>query len=234
MRIHRLIQCITMSAAIAVFPVAAQPQDPAVSPGVGRLAPPDDDAVFGREIPDVTLIDENGTTLRLRNWAGAPVLISPIFTSCPHVCPAITASLRDATAAITGLGSTWQVLSVSFDPEDTIEDLQAFRDAQELPAEWTLAIAAPEQLDALLGTLDFRYVALEGGGFAHPSAVAVVDPEMRVSGYLHGLHYEEDDVRRALTTAWVGGSLVEKFRPWIIAAAVLGALALVIVIAALD
>jgi len=231
MRIHRLIQCFVASVVI-VAPAAAQDPGHGAIPDLGSISRPDAQAALGRDIPDVTLIDENGTTLRLRNWEGTPVLISPIFTSCPHVCPTITTSLNEATADIAGLGSTWQVISVSFDPGDTVEDLKAFRDAQALPANWTLAIAAPEQLDALLGTLDFRYVALEGGGFAHPSAVAVVDAGMRVSGYLHGLHYEEDEVRRALTTAWAGGSLVARFKAWIIAAAVLGALALVIVIAA--
>lgn len=229
MWIRRLVQCLFVSVVVAAVPSYAQDHDEA--PGLGTITRPDLGAVVGHAVPDVTLVDEHGGALRLSSLRGAPLLISPIFTTCPHVCPTITASLRDATAGIDGIGRSWRVLSVSFDPEDTAADLAAFREAQDLPPEWILATAAPDQLEALLGALDFRYAALQGGGFAHPSAVAILDPDMKVSGYLYGLHYESADVRRALTTAWARGSLVEKFKPWIIGVAVLGALVLVVVIA---
>lgn len=231
MWIHRLIQCLIISTVIVVAsPLPAQEHDEVTDPSL--IARPDLKSVLGSEVPDVTLIDEHGRTLRLHSLRGAPLLISPIFTSCPSACPAITASLRAAAAGIDGLGETWNILSVSFDPEDTGEDLAAFREAEDLPPQWILATAAPGQLAALLGALDFRTITLAAGGFAHPSAVAVLDPDMRVSGYLYGLHYETNEVRRVLTTAWARGSLVQKYRPWIVLSAVAGALVLVVVIAA--
>ena len=46
----------------------------------------------------------------------------------------ITSSLRDAIAAIEGLGESYNVITLSFDPDDTVEDLRAYRERMELPA----------------------------------------------------------------------------------------------------
>jgi protein SCO1/2 len=183
------------------------------------VAPPNEEDTVGREVPDVELVDENGTPLRLRSLAGKPLVLNPIFTRCPYACPTITTSLRDALAAIGTPGVDYQVVTVSFDPADTAADLRAYRDRLELPAGWCIATAAPGQLDTLLAAIDFRYAPALDGGFAHANVVAVLTPDQRVSGYVHGIVYEDGDIRRALLAAVTPPSLVDAFKPLIVAAA---------------
>lgn len=199
-------------------------------PRVEVPSPPDEAETIGRVAPDVELIDEGGETFRLRQLEGHPVIISPIFTSCPHTCAMITSSLRDALAGIDGLGESYHVLTLSFDEADTPRTLREFRERHELPPAWRTAIAEPETLSSLLSALDFRYVALDGGGFAHPNLVAVIDANRVVSGYVHGVHYETEDVRRVLASAWTGGSLVRRYRGPIAVVMGIGVVATLLVI----
>lgn len=190
--------------------------------------PPDESKTIGQPVPDVILTDDRGKQFRLSAFAGQPLIVSPIFTRCPHVCTMITSSLRDAVEPVEGLGKSYNVLTISFDPADTIESMRAYREELELPDAWKLAIASPDQLDAILTALDFQYVALEDGGFAHANVIAVVDGGSRIAGYVHGMQYKEEDVRAALTAAWAGDSLVGKYRNTIILVAAIAALALVL------
>ena len=64
-------------------------------------------AAIGTTLPDLVLTDAGGKQVQLASYTGRPVLISMIFTSCYHVCPAITQHLAVATQAAHGF--TWQI-----------------------------------------------------------------------------------------------------------------------------
>jgi protein SCO1/2 len=193
-------------------------------------SPPNEARVVGRPVPDVELRDDRGQPFRLGSLAGKPLVLNPVFTRCPHVCPMITSSLRDGLLAIGIPGDDYEVVTVSFDPADTVDDLRDYRERLELPDGWRLAIADSAELDTLLSAIDFHYEPLPGGGFAHANVVAVLTPDHHVSGYLHGVTYEESDIRRALLTAVAPPSLVAKFRPLMLAASLLALLAVLVVL----
>jgi protein SCO1/2 len=189
---------------------------------------PDASRVRGRPVPDVALIDDAGAPFRLGALAGKPLVLSPIFTRCPHACVMITTSLRDALVPIGAPGQAYEVLTVTFDPADTEEDLRAYRERMELPPGWHMARGAREQIDSLLAAIDFHTVALEDGGFAHANAVAVLAPDLTVSGFVHGLAYDEGELRLALARAAAPESLVRRYRPLLAGVAVVAAAALVL------
>ncbi|MCH7547965.1 MAG: hypothetical protein IH969_00245, partial [Candidatus Krumholzibacteriota bacterium] len=60
--------------------------------------------------------------------------------------------------------------------------------------------------------------------------IAIIDGDMRIAGYLHGTAFEERDIRLALTAAWVGDSLVQKYRNWIAGVAGVSALMTALVV----
>jgi protein SCO1/2 len=195
-------------------------------------APPDEDRTIGQTVVDAELVDEHGNSLRVSDLAGKPLIVSPIFLSCPHACPMITESLRAGLSNIGQPGEHYNILSVSFDPADTIEDLRSYRENLALPDGWILAVSPNKTLDAFLESLDFNYSPVPGGGFAHANIVAFLTPDQTVSQYLHGLSYEEIAIRRALMTASSGPSLVAKYRGVIFAVMAIAALALALVIIA--
>ncbi|UCE87189.1 MAG: SCO family protein, partial [Deltaproteobacteria bacterium] len=81
--------------------------------------PPNETGTIGRRIADARLVDANGDELRVRSLAGKPLIVSPIFTRCRHVCPRITANLKSAIAGLGAPGEDFNVLSVTFDAGDT-------------------------------------------------------------------------------------------------------------------
>lgn len=213
---------IALAAALLATPALAQEPVP----------PPDIATTRGRSVPDVALLDADSTAFQLAVLQGKPVIVSPIFTSCPHTCSFITSSLRDALAEIGEPGVGYEVVTISFDPLDGPAQLRAYRERLELPAGWRLAVATPENLAALFEAIDFRYEPLEGGGFAHANVIAILDPELKVASYMHGVMYDAGELRDHLERAVRDTSLVRKARPVIIAISALGLLTMISVLVA--
>jgi cytochrome oxidase Cu insertion factor (SCO1/SenC/PrrC family) len=195
------------------------------------VLPPDENATVGSQVPSVWFLDENGDTLRLGELSSVPLIVSPVFTTCPHACPAISSSLVSALADVGGAGKTFNVLTLSFDPEDTAEDLQRYRDRIGMPPAWIVANGTPDQVDPFLEALDFRYAPLPGGGYAHPNVVAVLGPGLTIRSYLHGLMYTEEEVKAALRAASGRRPLIEAARPWLLVVAALALVAALLTIA---
>ena len=143
----------------------------------------------------------------------------------------ITRSLRDALGAIGPPGPRYGVLTLSFDPADTPDDLAALRRRHALPEGWRLATGDSADVAALLAALDFGVVRV-AGGFAHPNGVFVLDDSLRVDAWLSGLSFDTDALRRALGHAMVGPgrSLVRRARPLLALVAALGAIATLLAI----
>ena len=207
-----------------------------MAPPVGRsqtapVLPPDEHRTLGTRVPDVWFIDEHGDTLALRALSGAPIIVSPVFTTCPHVCPAITGGLISALGGVGGLGRTFHVLTLSFDPTDTPAALRAYREKTRMPPEWLLAGGPAEQVQPFLDALDFRTVALPEGGFLHPNVIAFLSPELEIRHYLHGVFFETEEVKAGLRIAAGQKPLVERFKPAILSVGILAAVVLALVVA---
>jgi protein SCO1/2 len=194
------------------------------------VPPPDERITLGTTAPDAWFLDEQGDTLSLYDLAHTPLILSPVFTTCPHACPAITASLMDALDGLGGCGETFNVLTLSFDPNDSPEDLRAYRQRTGMPDEWRLATGVPDQVLPVMAAIDFRFEPVAELGFAHPNVVAFLSPEMTVSGYVHGLMYTQDEVKAALRVAAGRRPLIDRVRPLLIPIAAVFLIATLLVI----
>jgi protein SCO1/2 len=202
----------------------------ATTAGAQGTMRPDEERTRGTQVPDVLLVAEDSTSFALSTLAGKPVIVSPIFTRCPHTCARITESLREALTSIGEPGVGYQMLTVSFDPADGPAELREYRQRLSLPAGWKLAVASPEALAALLDAIDFNYEPLPEGGFAHANVIAILTPTLKVSSYAHGVLYEAKEIRSKLENAAGEASFVRHYRPVILLIAVLGLAAMTFVV----
>lgn len=127
----------------------------------------------------------------LKAFAGAPVVIAMIYTSCQAVCPMLVSDLqrveRDLPVALRG---QVRFVLVSFDPaRDTPKRLAQYAKERGLPAKWTLLTGSADDVRELAAVLGMRYRPT-GKDFAHSNLITVLDSGGVVRHRLVGLRQD--------------------------------------------
>jgi protein SCO1 len=108
-------------------------------------------------LPDVTMTDQDGRAFDLKTTRGKVVVLSPIYTHCPDICPVTTAKMKQIQDLIQAAGLSDKVRLVTFtvDPErDSPEVLKRF--AGNFNADlsnWVFLSGTPDQNYILIKTL---------------------------------------------------------------------------------
>jgi cytochrome oxidase Cu insertion factor (SCO1/SenC/PrrC family) len=201
--------------ALVVWALAALTALNAPALAVG-IPPPDARATVGRVIDVDGFVDQTGSPFAPATGDARPWIVCPIYTRCPTTCSALTAGLKTALRESGLRDSEYRVLVLSFDPSETDGSLRAFRERMQIPPAWfTVRAAGPAALERALTGLDFRTIALDGGGFEHPNLVAVLDAGRRVSGYVYGVVPSPTELARAVASARDGAPTGERWLPYL-------------------
>jgi len=148
---------------------------------------------IGNRLGDYNLTDKNGLEVSLSQYQGKPLLISLIFTSCHHVCPAITRHLATAVdAARDALGEdSFHVITVGFDtPVDTPDAMRMFAAKQSInDPNWEFLSASADTMAGLVQNIGFVYYP-SPRGFDHINQVTVVDRDGVVYQQTYGAAFE--------------------------------------------
>jgi protein SCO1/2 len=207
----------------------AQPMMPAGggAPGKGGIAP--DVAVKNVGVdqnldavvsPDLTFTDETGKTVRLGDYMGKrPLILSLVYYECPGLC---TMTLNGISRSLRPLaftpGKEFDVLTISFNPEDTPK-LAAAKKAtyldeylapgstvthsrEDAQAGWHFLTGDKANIEKLCQTVGFRYTYDEKTKqYAHASVIMVLTPQGHISRYFYGLEYSTKDIKLGLIEA---------------------------------
>ncbi|MDZ4731025.1 MAG: SCO family protein [Xanthomonadales bacterium] len=150
-------------------------------------------AALGQPLQDLLLADRNGMSFPLADLRGKPVIISMIFTSCHHVCPAITRHLATAVRnARDALGEdSFQVLTIGFDtPNDTPTAMASFARQQKVhDTDWWFLSADQNTMQQLTNNLGFSYFPTPRG-FDHVNQITLVDREGVIYRQVYGADFE--------------------------------------------
>jgi len=151
------------------------------------------------------------------------------YHRCPNLCGLVMHGVLEALAAGGLQRSTYRVLAISIDPDETAADANARRTI-ELAYAASLAPqppAVPLELQALVGKaadiraltqqVGFEYRqdptnAADGSRYAHPAGMVILTPSGQVSRYLFGVRFDAQALRRALVDAGSGqvGTLADR------------------------
>jgi protein SCO1/2 len=150
-------------------------------------------AAIGKPLEDYLFYDRQGRAVKLSDYQGKPLLISMIFTSCHHVCPAITRHLATAVdAAREAMGEdSFQVLTVGFDtPVDTPDAMRIFANKQSIDdSNWEFLSGSADELAKLVDNIGFVYFP-SPRGFDHINQVTVIDRDGVVYRQVYGAAFE--------------------------------------------
>lgn len=86
---------------------------------------------FPKKAPDIKgLVTDEGTPFSLKELRGKVIIMTYGYTHCPHVCPTITAFLKQVESKLKrkGLEGKFKIVFITVDPEmDTVERLKEYK-----------------------------------------------------------------------------------------------------------
>ncbi|RJP82570.1 MAG: SCO family protein [Candidatus Zixiibacteriota bacterium] len=171
---------------------------------------------LGGKIPlDLTFQNARGDTVRLAEYfrQGTPVVLSMHYTNCPMLCSLVLNGLANTVRDMDWRpGNRFEMVSVSFDPEETPQLASAVKDRyvaslgpEAGPDAWHFLVGPEEHSKALAEALGFQYKWVpERQEYAHPAVIFVLAGDGTISRYLYGIEFKEQDLRLALLEASEG------------------------------
>ncbi len=158
----------------------------------------DEAAHLGGTVPDVSVITLAGQHSLYELIGAKPTILLLAYYSCGHSCPVTIRGL--AGVDIAARTDDYQVLVLSFDPEDSQAAMKGVRSSLEsVPPNWTFGILPDGANRQLTDAVGYKYFFSERDQlYVHPAVLVFLSPEGRVMRYLYGAEPQADDVELAL------------------------------------
>jgi len=176
-----ILMCITF-VGIAVFWFVAKPQQSRMSEAPTLLE--GENPYSELFIPPFTLTDINEDTVTESILDGEYTVVDFFYTSCPLICPGMSAAMREVQNATAD--TKLKLLSISIDPEvDTPDKIKTYAGAFHAdPDRWKFTTGNPEMITILLMGMNFELGELNSDdGFRnidHPSTLILLGPDRHV------------------------------------------------------
>ncbi len=174
-------------------------------------------------ITDIEMVDENGASVRLAKYFDGkrPVILSPVYYSCPSLCNLHLNGLTDVLKQIKiTAGQEFQVVSFSFDPRESHQIAKSKKESyvknygrRVAEKGWHFLTGDEKNIKRLLKEIGFKAEWKEDiKEWAHASVAIIVTPKGKISRYLHGVYFEPKDIKLALTEASDGkiGNIIDQ------------------------
>lgn len=154
------------------------------------------DTIF-HKVKELTLTNQLGQQVSLnKDLKGKVLVIDFIFTTCPSICPRLSANMREIQKAyIKKNPELVQFISISVDPDrDSVPVLRAYADRYNADHDrwWFLTgnkdsifDYAKNELGLILDNADVA------GDFVHSQKMILVDTARNIRGYFNGLDKAE-------------------------------------------
>ena len=196
----------------------ASTEKPAELEGVGI------DEKLGAQLDlSVPVKDEQGNIVPLSTFftGDKPVILSPVYYACPHLC---NFHLNGLTEGIKGLdwvpGQQFDMIALSIDSQEGPQLAARKKDnylrllgKPEAAKGWHFLTADQAVIQQITQTVGFKYKWSEQAkDWMHASAAIVVTPQGKVSRYLPGIDFQPKDLKLSLLEATSGkiGGLSDK------------------------
>jgi protein SCO1/2 len=170
------------------------------------------DQKLNNQVPlDLTFRDEHGQIVKLEQYfREKPVVLALVYYQCPMLCNMVlNGMLRSFRALSFDIGGEYDVVTVSFDPQEKPSLARAkqasYIDKYRRPGavtSWHFLTGDEANIQKLTQAVGFRYkwdpVQKQ---FAHASGIMVLTPAGRIARYFYGIEYSPSALRLALVEA---------------------------------
>ena len=163
---------------------------------------------------DIYLIDENNQRVLLTDIIDKPTIINWVYFRCPGICSPLMeglAKVMDASDLVAGVD--YQVLTISFDPSETIDlgirkktnYLNLVDKKETISKGWKFFISDSASIVKGTNAVGFKYKRT-GKDFLHAASVTVVSPKGKITRYLNGIYFLPFDFKMAIIESAKGMS----------------------------
>lgn len=162
--------------------------------------------------PDILLVDEKNQTTNLGALIDKPTIINLVYYRCPGICSPLMEGLADVMDKVDlELGKDYQVLTISFDPRESIElarrkknnYLNLMTNPEPAREHWKFFVSDSASIARLTDAVGFRY-RRTGNDFIHAAAIVIVSPDRKITRYLNGTFFLPFELTLAITEASEG------------------------------
>lgn len=170
------------------------------------------DERLGAKIPlDITLRDESGKPVLLKELVTGPTIILPVYYSCTNVCNFLQGGLAEVLPEVKRKpGVEYRVISLSFDETETPELAARYKKTYysainaPFPEEgWRFLTGDTENIRRLTDAAGYGFQR-RGREFLHPVASIVIAGDGTIVRYLYGTTFLPKDLTLALLEAGEG------------------------------
>lgn len=131
---------------------------------LGQAASAAKDAPYSRtlekyEVPDVTLINQDGAKVKLKELllSDKPVLVDFVYTTCTTICPILSANFTNFQRQLAAKAGSFQLVSISIDPEnDTPKAMKAYLQRYYAKPGWDFLTGSRDDIDRVLVALEAK------------------------------------------------------------------------------
>ena len=163
----------------------------------------------GDEIPDFTLVNQDGKPIRLSQYKGRGVALTFVYTRCPQPdqCTLMStnfAAIEKELQQHPDVYAKTHLLSITFDPEyDTPKVMRSYgashsgRYADEAFNHWEFATGTAEQVKGIaeyFGVRSFKDAATGKEELIHSLRTAVIDPQGKLVKLYRGNEWKPADI----------------------------------------
>jgi protein SCO1/2 len=168
------------------------------------------EAKEGDEVPDFTMVNQDGKDIRLHNFNGKALLLTFIYTRCPlpEYCNLMSTNFADVDRALEKQPDVYaktHLLSITIDPEyDTPKVLRSYgaahteRYENETFAHWDFATGTKDQIKGVAQFFGLRY--FQGNDqIVHGLRTVIVGPDGKVVKVYRDNQWKPEEVEDEMT-----------------------------------
>jgi protein SCO1/2 len=155
---------------------------------------------------DIYLVDENNQRVILTDLIDKPTIINWVYYRCPGICSPLMeglANVMNASDLVPGVD--YQVLTISFDPTETIDlgirkknnYLNLVEKRDEIAKGWKFFTSDSASIVKGTNATGFKYKKT-GNDFLHAASVTVVSPKGKITRYMNGIYFLPFDFKMAI------------------------------------
>jgi protein SCO1 len=223
---------LTLATTLAVAQPPSSFQDKSSQPA-SQVRPSDlanvgIDQRLNQRIPlDLEFKDETGKPVKLGDYfsSGRPVILDLVYYTCPMLCGEELAGEASALSMLKFTpGKEYEVVSVSFNPDETPKDAAAAKQTyiarinEHLEHKtngdgWHFLTGQQPQIKQLADAVGFHYRRdAVSRQFIHATAIMIVTPSGKLAQYYYGVEFSPKDIRLGLIEASRGniGNVVDE------------------------